>query len=114
MNTQTTPYRAIAFGSKQVTKGKGKRARVETQGYAFVLWNPENSHEPARLRESGSFLWPGIHAVRQAAVAAFDNPEIHQVSIRTNQDRHVYTFYRGRFNRHHYNQLSLLNSLEAL
>ena len=90
-----TPYRALVFTSIERTIGRGKRRRAEWIGAGYVLWNPSRECEPWRLPSSGSFLWPGLHAVRDAALRAFTNdPNVHQVSIRTNQDREVFRFYR--------------------
>ena len=83
-----TQYRAIAFGVSTV--GRVKKPR----GYAVVLWNPDNTFEPSRLKDSGTFQWNGLHAVRRAAIEAFQDSAIHQVSIRTNRDRALYIFNR--------------------
>ena len=83
-----TQYRAIAFATGSIGRVKKPRS------YAFVLWNPDNTFEPSRLKDSGTFQWNGLHAVRAAAIAAFERPEVHQVSIRTNQDRSLYVFNR--------------------
>jgi len=90
------PYRILAFGRSTVTKGRGKRARQVVQGYGYVGWNPDECarlmFDPGRLQGDGTFCWPGIHAARAAAMAELAKPEIHQVSVRTNQDRCVYLF----------------------
>lgn len=89
------PLRAVVFTSFQRTIGRGKKARTVTTGAAYELWNPSTVCEPWRLEGSGSFLWPGLHAVRRAAMAEFAaDPNVTQISIRTNQDREVYRFYR--------------------
>ena len=90
-----TPYRAIVFTTIDTRAGTRKKTRTVTSGAAYVLWNSECTCEPWRLEGSGSFLWNGLHAVRRAAMAVFaDDPNVHQISIRTNQDREVYRFYR--------------------
>jgi hypothetical protein len=37
MDTSKHPFRISVFGVAEVVKGKGKRARVERQGYGFDL-----------------------------------------------------------------------------
>ena len=101
-----TPYRAIVFASGFRTTGKGKRAKTVRTGYAYVAWNPNHTVESARLLGSGSFLWPGIHAVRRAALNHLILPGVEQVSIRTNQDREVFRFYREQL-AHYTGQLAL-------
>jgi hypothetical protein len=62
------------------------------QDYAYEAWNPVQHYNEARLPSTGSFLYPGIVAVRKAAMEFLALPETRQVSIRTNQDRHVYRY----------------------
>lgn len=91
-----TPYRVFASGTSYRVVGRGNRRHQEPRGYAYVVWNPDSTVEPSRLPGSGTFLWPGLHAARRAALAQFDDQAVHQVSVRTNQDRTVYIWNRNR------------------
>lgn len=71
-----TPYRVACFGDR----------------FGYILWNPVQVYREARLPDAGSFLFPGLHAVRAAALNELAKPGIHQVQIRTNQDRKVWIF----------------------
>lgn len=77
-HAQQRPYRISVFGSRG----------------AYAGWTPVQHYREARLPSSGSFLYPGIHAVRRAAMEYLALPETQQVSIRTNQDRQVYRFFK--------------------
>lgn len=99
METQTVetrrPYRIVVFAHGFTPKREYKRwTAIEKTGYAYMGWNPLQSYQEARLPSAGSFLYPGIFAVRRAAMAELAKPEVHQVSIRTNQDRPVYRFFK--------------------
>lgn len=76
------PYRIAVFASGTVTKGKGKKQRTEKRGYAYMGWNPDHT------------------AVRRAALDHLLLPETEQVSVRTNQDREVFRFFRSNLDRH--------------
>jgi hypothetical protein len=93
MENCRTPYRIVVFSKKLVA---GKRSKKYTElvqrSYAFDAWREEQSYQEARLPGAGSFLYPGIFAVRTAALQFLAQPEVHQVSIRTNQDKKVYLF----------------------
>ena len=88
MNSRRTPYRIVVFATGLI--GRRKKAT----GYGYMGWNPHQAYQEARLPSAGSFLYPGLHAVRDAAMHYLQLPETHQVSIRTNQDRPVYRFYK--------------------
>jgi hypothetical protein len=62
--------------------------------FGYDLWTQTQSYQEARLSSAGSFLFPGIHAVRKAAMDALALPQTTSVSIRTNQDRKVYRFVK--------------------
>lgn len=70
------PYRVVVFTAK----------------YAYELWTPEQHYQEARLPSAGSFLFPGIHRVREAAILALALQDTRQAQIRTNQDRKVWLF----------------------
>jgi hypothetical protein len=57
----------------------------------FMGWTREQVYPEARLPSAGSFLYPGLHAVRRAALAYLADPTVGQVQVRTDQDRHVWT-----------------------
>jgi len=98
MDTSVHPFRINVFGTAEVTKGKGKRARVERQGFGYQLWNPcEETAECAGRPGFGSFYWYGLSVARRAALDALQQPGIDQVSIRTNQDQFVATLYRSKW-----------------
>lgn len=90
-----TPYRIMvsAVGLK-----RGKRYRKYTAlteyHYGYMGWNPVQVYQEARLPNAGSFLYPGITAVRQAAMDYLALSTTYQVSIRTNQDRSVYVYHK--------------------
>jgi hypothetical protein len=87
------PLRIQVFGTHEVRKEKN----IIKQGFGFDLWNPEQQcGQEARLPSAGSYLWPGLHATRRAALIALAQPGIEQVSIRTNQDKQVARLYRYR------------------
>ena len=67
---------------------------TETRGYQ--LWTPEQHFSEGRLPGAGSFLFPGIHAARRAALDTFLRPDTVQVQVRTNQDRTVYLWNKWR------------------
>ena len=96
-----TPYRicvsAVGFRRGRLYKGrgpthKGAYSAITPAAYGYVAWNPDHTVETSRLPSSGTFLWPGLHAVRAAAYAELQRAVVQQVSIRTNQDRTVYMY----------------------
>ena len=86
--TGPTPYRIVVFAESP------RRGRRPARGYAYMGWSPVQHFEEARLPGAGSFLYPGLHAVRRAALEYLSLPETRQVSVRTNQDREVYRFWK--------------------
>lgn len=92
-----TPFRIVVFGEREVIKGKGKRSRTEREGFAFVLWNPDEETATREGRPGfGSFAWYEMPLARRAALDALLQPEITQVSIRTNQDRQIARLYKSK------------------
>lgn len=90
-----TPYRLIVFATGTRTTGRGKRARTKTVGYGYMGWTADQRAEPHRLPGSGTFCFPGLQAVRRAAMEYLALPETHCVSVRTNQDRSIYRWHKG-------------------
>jgi hypothetical protein len=89
------PYRVIVFARKFAPIKKLKRStQVTLRDYGYVLWTPVQSYQEARLPSAGSFLFPGVVAVREAAMAALALPETHQVCIKTNQDKTVFRYFK--------------------
>lgn len=80
--SELTPYRADVFFT-------GKDKRGKPQGAAYCLWNPVQHYKEARLPSAGSFLFPGLHAIRRAVEAVVSDPSVTQVSVRTNQDKPI-------------------------
>ena len=78
----------------KATKGHGIYTAIEPCSWGIMGWNPENSHEPGRLPTSGCFTWVGIVAVRKAAMEYLNRPNVTQVSVRTNQDKQVYRYFK--------------------
>lgn len=68
------------------------RIVVFTSGFAYFGWTPRQHYREARLPSAGSFLFPGMFAVRRAAMEYLALPDTRQVQIRTNQDRRVWLF----------------------
>jgi hypothetical protein len=98
VNTDIHPFRIEVFGTREVTKGKGKRAKTTREGYGYILWNPDyDTSERAGRPGYGSFEWYGLDVARRAALDALMFPEIDQVSIRTNQDRVIATLYKSQW-----------------
>lgn len=90
-----TPYRVIVFGHKYMPVKRLKRStRIELRGFAYCLWTETQHYDEARLPSAGSFLFPGLHRVREAAMQALTLPGIDQVSVRTNQDRKVFQYFK--------------------
>ncbi len=88
-----TPYRINVFATSTKTMGKGKRQKTKTTGYGNMGWTPvQHAWDAGRLPSAGSFLWPGMKAVRDAAMAFLALPETHQVQILTDQSRKVWLF----------------------
>lgn len=94
MTTETRrPYRIQVFATGLTAGKRHKRfTQLVVWEYGYDAWNPEQSYQEARLPSAGSFLYPGIFAVRQAAMEFLARPETRQVAIRTNQDKRVYTY----------------------
>jgi len=90
-----TPYRVSVFATGTHTIGKGKRQITKTIGYGFQGWTPVQFFDAGpRLPSSGSFLYPGaLHAIK-AAREYLKTPDVHQVQIRTNQDRTVLIYHK--------------------
>ncbi len=80
------------FGTRTVTKGRGKRQKTEQQGIAWQAWNADAGQEAAhaRLPGSGSFYWPDARAAyRQTVVMMRRDESIHAIRIETISGREV-------------------------
>ena len=80
--SELTPYRAVIFTTRFDKRGK-------RQECAYCLWTPEQHYSEARLPSAGSFLFPGLAAIRSEVEAVVLNPAVRQVSVRTNQDNQI-------------------------
>ena len=90
-----TPYRIVVFACGFGPGRLHKRyTEIVKRDYAYMGWTPQQYYQEARLPSAGSFLYPGLIAVRRAAMEYLALPETRQVSIRTNQDRQVYRFFK--------------------
>jgi hypothetical protein len=88
-------YTLAVFATRYaVVRQLKKQTIIERQGFGFQGWNPNNSHEPGRLPGSGSFTFVGLHEVRRAAMRYLETPGVHQVAVKTNQDREVYRYFK--------------------
>jgi hypothetical protein len=101
MDTSIHPFRISVFGTSEVVKGKGKRAKTIRQGFGYDLWNPDQeTSERAGRPGFGSFYWFGLGVARRAALDALRQPGIDQVAIKTNQDRRIATLYRSQWDQY--------------
>ena len=96
MNEWRKPYRLNVFANGF---RPGRRRRTYSEifpcSYGFMGWTPVQVFDRgARLPNAGSFLYPGIVAVRKAAMEYLSNPNVHQVSVRTDQDKQVYRYFK--------------------
>jgi hypothetical protein len=90
-----TLYRLVIITDRYRPVREYKRwTKIECTSVCWMGWTPTQAYREARLPGAGSFLYPGIHAVRRAAMEAFSQPGVRQVSVRTNQDKSVYLFNR--------------------
>jgi hypothetical protein len=78
----------------KATKTHGAYTQIVPCAWGIQGWNHDNRHEPGRLPDSGCFTWMGIIAVRKAAMEYLARPSVTQVSVRTNQDKQVYRYFR--------------------
>lgn len=91
-----TPYRVNVFAQGwRVTNRLKRVTRIERVGYGYQLWTEKQSYSEARLPGAGSFLFPGLHAVRDAALAELSKPNVHQVQVLTDQSRKVWLFNKN-------------------
>lgn len=90
MDEWRKPYRILVIAHGILMTGKSRNRKPTPTTYGYFGWTPIQSYREARLPSSGSFLYPGIVAVRKAAMEYLSQPEVTQVQIRTNQDRKVY------------------------
>src|SRR3954468_16319859 len=89
------PYRMVVFAQGfRVVRRYKRFTKIEPSVYAYMGWTPTQHYQEERLPSAGSFLFPGLHAVRKAAMAELAKPEVQSVSIRTNQDRNVHRFVK--------------------
>lgn len=107
MKDAPTPYRLIVFGRRlrhvRTLKGrgphrKGAQSVLEPVDFSFHAWNDSDEarqlYDLGRLPGAGTFCWPGLHAVRAEAMRQVSQSGIHQISVRTNQDRRVYRYFK--------------------
>jgi hypothetical protein len=101
MTDHRRPYCLNVFGNgfrpgRRVKAGKNHGAYTEIIpcGWGIQGWNPDNRHEPGRLPNSGCFTWLGIVAVRKAAMECLARPNVTQVSVRTNQSKQLYRWFK--------------------
>lgn len=93
--SERRPYRLNIFGQRfQAVRRLKKRTDIALVTFGFMGWTPTQHYHEARLPSAGSFLFAGMHEVRRAAMDALAQPGITQVSIRTNQDRQVYRYFK--------------------
>lgn len=98
MDTTLHPFRIQVFGTREVTIGKGKRAKVTRQGFGYDLWNPDYETSVRAGRPGfGSFYWYGLDVARRAALDALMQEGIDQVAIKTNQEKRIATLYKSRW-----------------
>ena len=91
-----TPYRIQIFAVRyRPVRRRRTYTEIELAHVGWDGWNPVQHYQEARLPGAGSFLYPGMHAVYRAAMEALAQPGVHQVSIRTNQDRQVYRYFKS-------------------
>src|SRR5271157_1209126 len=84
------PFRLAVF-ARDTRPVQASRAKAGlASSYGFFGWTPVKSYREARLPSAGSFLYPGIVAVRKAAMDYLAQPNVFQVQVRTNQDRKVF------------------------
>jgi hypothetical protein len=89
------PYRIVVFATGLRAGRRYKRyTQLVRTDYAYMGWTPEQHYQEARLPSAGSFLYPGVFAVYRAAREFLALPGTRQVSIRTNQDRQVYRYFK--------------------
>lgn len=90
------PYRIVVFASG-LRRGRARRQFTELipYDYAYVLWNPDQPYGlQARLSGAGCFEWPGMWAAKRAVDRVLADTYVRQVSVRTNQDKQVYRYFR--------------------
>lgn len=87
-NQQPTPYRLAVF-AHGFRRGRQYRRYTEIipSDFGYIAWAPEQHYREARLPSAGSFLFPGLLAVRARAMQELASPSVYQVQVRTNQDR---------------------------
>lgn len=95
--TLLAPTRLDVFATRDIVKGKGKRAKTSQQSIGYQGWNPDAmmEHRMARLEGSGSFYWPNaIMAHRAAKQMMTADSSIHQIKIETISGREIGRMYR--------------------
>ena len=89
------PYRILVSTTRLVPGRKRKTyTELKPMHYGYMGWTEHQAYRESRLPSAGSFLYPGVHEVRLAALAYLSQPHTTQVSIRTNQDKTVYVFIK--------------------
>lgn len=85
------PFRLAVFARGMSSARKSRtRTEIEPGTYGIFGWTPVQSYHEARLPSAGSFLYPGIFAVRKAVMEYLAQSNVVQVQVRTNDDRKVY------------------------
>ena len=99
-----TPYRIVVCARRVIPgrelRGRGPRqrgalTRIEVAQVAWIGWHADHTVEPGRLAGSGSFCFPGIRTAYTAVRRYLEEPGVHQVQLRTNQDRTLYVWHRN-------------------
>lgn len=72
---------------------KGAYTAIKPLAYGFTAWTEDTTAEPHRAG-FGSFCFGSIHATRAEVVRQLANPRVHQVQVRTNQDRTLFVYNR--------------------
>lgn len=66
---QFKPYRIVVFARGFRAGKRYKRyTEIVPSGFAYMGWTETQHYQEARLPSAGSFLYPGLHAVRRAAL----------------------------------------------
>jgi hypothetical protein len=98
-----TTYRIVVCARRvlpgRTLRGRGPRqrgaqTRIEVASVAWIGWHDDHTVEPGRLAGSGSFSFPGIRAAYTAVRRYLAEPGVHQVQLRTNQDRKLYVWHQ--------------------
>ena len=104
------PYRLVVCADRfRPVKRLKRMTMIEKTTVAWFSWTPEQFYQEARLPGAGSFFYPGLFAVREAAMDAFKDSSVRQVQVRTNQDKKLWLW-----NRHSDGTISGYNPQEVM